>query len=281
MILVTGSGGAVGRELLKELTAMGARVRAGYHTRPPSLPQVEGVRLDVTTGDGLDAALAGVASVFLLSGDLADQTGGELRVVEAARRAGVRHLVKLSVFGAESEAFSFAKIHRPVERAIEGSGIPYTFLRPNSFMQNFVNYYGDTIRTQSAFYLSCGDARVSHVDVRDIARVAALVLTTDGHAGSAYDLCGPEALTHAEAASKLSIAMGRPINYVDLPEADLKQGLMAAGTPEWYADALVDLYRYYTTGQAGGVTTAIKDVTGRDPISFDQFARDYAALWTA
>jgi uncharacterized protein YbjT (DUF2867 family) len=91
--------------------------------------------------------------VFLLTGELADQTAGELRVVEAARRAGVRRLVKLSVLGAESEAFSFARIHRPVERAIEGSGIPYTFLRPNSFMQNFVNYYGDTIRTQSAFYL--------------------------------------------------------------------------------------------------------------------------------
>lgn len=279
MILVTGSSGAVGRELLKELTATGARVRAGYHTRPPSLPHVEGVRFDVTTGNGLDAALAGVKSVFLLTGDIADQTGGELRVVEAAKRAGVRHMVKLSVFGAESEAFSFAKIHRPVERAIEGSGIPYTFLRPNSFMQNFVNYYGDTIRTQSAFYLSCGDARVSHVDVRDIALVAALILTTDGHAGSAYDLCGPEALTHAEVASKLSIATGRPINYVDLPEADLKQGLMEAGTPEWHTDALVDLYRYYTTGQASRVTTAIKDVTGRDPIAFDQFARDYATLW--
>ena len=126
---------------------------------------------------------------------------------------------------------------------------------------------------------SCGDARVSHVDVRDIARVAALALTTDGHAGRAYDLCGPEALTHAEAGSKLSITVGRPINYVDLPEADLKQGLTEAGTPEWFADALVDLYRYYRTGRAGSVTAAIKDVTGRDPISFDQFARDYAALW--
>jgi uncharacterized protein YbjT (DUF2867 family) len=124
MIFVTGSGGAVGRELLKELTAMGVRVRAGYHTHPPSLPQVEGVRVDVTSGDGLDTTLVGVESVFLLTGDLADQTGGELRVVEAARRAGVRRLVKLSVLGSESEAFSFAKIHRPVERAIEGSGIP-------------------------------------------------------------------------------------------------------------------------------------------------------------
>ncbi len=126
---------------------------------------------------------------------------------------------------------------------------------------------------------SCGDARVSHVDVRDIARVAALALTTGGHLGRAYDLCGPEALTHAEAASKLSVATGRPTSYVDLPEADLKQGLMETGTPEWFADALVDLYRYYTTGQAGVVTTAIKDVTGRDPISFDRFARDHAALW--
>jgi uncharacterized protein YbjT (DUF2867 family) len=278
MILVTGSGGAVGRELLKELTAKGARVRAGYHTRPPSLPHVESARFDLATGDGLDAALAAVESVFL-TGDMADQMGGELRVVDAAKRVGVRHLVKLSVLNAGGEAFSFAKTHRPVERAIEGSGIPYTFLRPNGFMQNFINYYGDTIKTQGAFYLSCGDARVSHVDVRDIARVAALVLTTTGHEGCAYDLCGPEALTHAEVASKLSIATGRLISYINLPAAGLKQAITEAGMPEWYADMLLDLYRYYTTGQAGRITTAVTDLTGRDPTSFDQFARDYATLW--
>jgi uncharacterized protein YbjT (DUF2867 family) len=281
MILVTGSSGVVGQELLKELIARGERVRAGYHSRPPAQPGVEGARLDLATGEGLGPALEGVDAVFLLTGNMADQTGAELRVVTAARQAGVRRLVKLSVLNAEGEAFYFARLHRPVERAIEQSGTPYTFLRPNGFMQNFVHYYGETIRAQGAFYLSCGDARVSFVDVRDIARVAALALTTDGHEGKAYDLCGPEALTHAEAASKLSAAAGRTVRYVDLSDAELTRAMVGMGIPAVYVDALIDLDRYYRTGEAGRVTTAVKDVTGRDPISFDQFAREYADVWKA
>src|SRR5262245_55745653 len=199
MILVTGSSGTIGSEVLNELTAAGQAVRAGYRTRPPTTPGVQAVRIDLATGEGLDAAVDGADAVFLLVGEMADQTAGELRVVEAAKRGGVKRLVKLSVLGAETEAYSFARIHRPVERAVEASGIPYTLLRPVSFMQNFVTYEGDTIRKEGAFYLPCGEARQSLVDARDIARVAARVLTGAGHEGKAYDLCGPEPLTYAEA----------------------------------------------------------------------------------
>src|SRR5262245_41057282 len=203
MILVTGSGGTVGKELVKELRHAGAPVRAGYHTRPPAAPGVQGVRIDLATGEGLDAAVAGAEAVFLLVGEVDDQTAAEIRVVEAARRARVKRLVKLSVFGAETEEYSFARIHRPVERAVEASGISYTLLRPVSFMQNFVNYHGDTIRRANAIYLPCGDAREGHVDARDIARAAARALTGDGHEGKAYVLTGPELLSYTEAAAKL------------------------------------------------------------------------------
>src|SRR5439155_14857666 len=190
MILVTGSSGPVGSDLLKQLTAKGEKVRAAYHSRPPAARGVEGARVALSTGEGLDTALAGCDTVFLLSGGLPDQTAAELRAVEAARRKGVRRLVKLSVWGAEGEDFSFARVHRPVEKAIEKSGIAYTFLRPNGFMQNFVTYDGETIRSHGAFYYPCHNAAVSHIDVRDIAAVGVAALRHKGKEdeGRAYTL---------------------------------------------------------------------------------------------
>jgi uncharacterized protein YbjT (DUF2867 family) len=187
--------------------------------------------------------------------------------------------VKLSVLAAEGEAFAFARIHRQVERAVETSGIPFTFLRPCSFMQNFATYYGDAIRRDGAFYLPCGDAREAFVDVRDIARVAATVMTERGHEGKAYDLLGPEALTYSDAAAKLSAATGRTIRYVDIPEIEFRKAMTGLGVPEESVDRLVDLYRFIRGGTAPARSTAIRDATGRDPTSFDQFARDYAEAW--
>src|SRR5262249_7377336 len=182
-------------------------------------------------------------------------------------------------FGAETEAYSFARIHRPVERAVEASGIPYTFLRPVSFMQNFVNYHGDTIRKANAIYLPCGDAREGHVDARDIARVAARALTGGGHEGKAYVLTGPELLSYAEAAAKLSAVLGRTITYVDVSEADYQKSLADLGVPADYIGKLLELHRFIRAGRGAVTSTAVKDVTGRDPIPFDRFARDYAAAW--
>jgi uncharacterized protein YbjT (DUF2867 family) len=281
MILVTGSSGTVGTEVVNELLAAGASVRAAYHTRLPQASGVQGVRVDLTTGEGMDEALDGVHALFLLMGGMSDQTAAEIRIVEAARRAGVSRLVKLSVFGAETEAYSFARIHRQVERAVEASGMSYTFLRPVSFMQNFLTYYGDTIRREDAFYLPCGTGREAHVDARDIARVAAQALTSPGHDGKGYDLTGPELLSYAEAAAKLSAVLGRTITYVDVTEADFKRSMLGAGLPADYVDNLLDLHRYIREGRGAVTSTAVKDVTGRDPISFDRFARDYASAWQA
>jgi uncharacterized protein YbjT (DUF2867 family) len=278
-ILVTGASGTIGSELVKQLADAGQSVRAGFHSRRPNVSGVQPAQLDLATGDGLDSALAGVDAVFLLAGSLEEQATAEIRVVDAAKRTGVKRLVKLSVLAAETEAYHFARIHRQVERAIEASGIPYTFLRPGSFMQNFVNYNGDTIRSEDAFYLPCGDAREAFVDARDIARVGARALTSDGHEGKAYDLLGPEVLSHADAAEKLSTVLGREIRYVDMPDAEFKKAMLGAGLPEWYVDRLVSLCQYIRGGKFAKRSTAIKDVTGHDPISFDQFARDYAEQW--
>lgn len=272
MILVTGASGTVGREVVRALGGR-ARVRAAYRTRPQNVPEgVETVALDYEKPETIAPALRGVETVFLLSSTVQP----EVTVVDEAKRAGVRRIVKLSVVGAGDEAFSFARWHRPVERHIEASGLRWTHLRPNSFMQNVVNFMADTIRAQSAFYSSAGDGAIAHVDARDIGAAAAHVLTEIGHDGQAYELTGPAALTYSEVARTLSRVLGREIRYVAIPHEQYKQGAVSAGIPGAYADAMVDLNRFYVEGGASRVSPAVRQLTGREPISFEQFARDHA-----
>ncbi len=272
MIFVAGASGTVGSELVKALSKRQIRFRVGHHQRPVGAPGAESVPFDYEKLDTIKSALAGAEAVFLLSGLVTP----ELKVVREAKAAGVKRLVKLSVWGAAEEAFSFAKWHRPVEREIEASGLRWTFLRPNGFMQNVVNFMGATIKAQGAFYAPEAEARISHVDARDIAEVAATVLTGAGHEGKAYTLSGPQALTYGEIADTLSRVLGRKISCVSISDDDYRKGAMGAGMPEVYADALVDLARYYREGGAARVTADVKAVTGREPIAFEQFARDHA-----
>lgn len=274
MILITGASGTVGSEVVKVLVAGGVRFRAGYRTRPQNIPEaVDSVALDYGKPETIPPALAGVETVFLLS----NMVDPERKVVDEAKRAGIQRIVKVSVFGAAEEGFTFARWHRAVEKHIEASGVPWTFLRPAGFMQNFFNYMGETIRKESAFYTASGTTGAgAHIDARDIGAVAVRVLTGKGHEGKAYDLTGPEVLTYDQAAEILSRAVGRPIKHVSITPEQLKQGALAMGMTEVYADALVDLDRAYATGTLTAVTPIVRELTGRDPIRFEQFAKDYA-----
>ena len=273
MILVTGASGTVGSEVVKALGGRSAGVRAGYRTRPQNVPAgVESVKLDYERPETIRPALQGVDTLFLLSNTVEP----ERKVVDEAKRAGVKRIVKLSVIGAAEEGFTFARWHRAVEKYIEASGLGWTFLRPNGFMQNVVTYMGETIRSQSAIYSTAGNAAASHIDARDVGAVGARVLTDKGHEGKAYELTGPAALTYGQIAEILSRVLGRTIGYVPISPEQYRQAAVAAGTPEGYADALVDLNRYYLEGKASVVTPSVRQLTGRDAIPFEQFARDHA-----
>jgi uncharacterized protein YbjT (DUF2867 family) len=179
--------------------------------------------------------------------------------------------------GAAEESYSLAKVHRPVEKAIESSGLAWTFLRPNSFMKNVVTFMSETIRSEGAFYSASGNAKISHVDVRDIAAVAVHELTGGNHEWRAYTLTGPEALTYEKISGELSDALGRTITHVSLPPADLKQGMLAGGMPEELADRMLDLERYFREGRASNISDDIKLVTGNNPPCFQNFLREAAA----
>ena len=231
--------------------------------------------VDYAKTDTLRPALDCVESVFLLGAGAMGQTEGETNVVRAAKAAGVRRIVKLSVIGAAEEEFDFARTHRPVERAIEASGLAWTFLRPASFMQNFVNFMAPTIRAQHTLYTLIPDSRFNHVDTRDVARVAAIVLTRGAHDGKAYTLTGPRSFSYWEAAATIGAVTGTPVQVVGVTEADARAGMKANGVPDFYADYLVDLDRWYESGKADLVTSSIQDITGRAPTAFEQFVEDF------
>jgi uncharacterized protein YbjT (DUF2867 family) len=280
MILVTGASGNVGSPLLAELASAGLPARAAFHSvetaaRAKSAGQ-DAVTIDLAKPDTLRPALDGVDAVFLLGTGGLGQTEGEINVVNAAKAAGVKRIVKLSVIGAADEEFSFAKIHRPVERAIESSGLTWTFLRPTSFMQNFTNYMAPTIRSQHAMYTMIPDAQFSHVDTRDVARVASTVFSEAGHEGRVYTLTGPSSFSYREAASTIGAVTGVPVAVVEISEDAARAGMKAGGIPDFYAEYLIDLDHYYRDGKADVVTSDVRAITSRDPTSFEQFVRDHA-----
>ena len=281
MICITGAGGTVGSEVFKQLKSTNTPFRVAYFSKAKadraSSNGIAAVVIDYNQPETLEEAFGGCDRLFLLGPNALDQTQLEINAVEAAKACGVRHIVKQSVLGAEDESFSLANVHRPVEKAIESSGLAWTFLRPNSFMQNVETFMSETIRAEGAFYSASGNAKVSHVDVRDIAAVAIQALTGGNHEGNAYTLTGPEAFTYDEIAGELSAVLGRTIAHVSLPPEELKAAMLAGGMPEELADRMLDLERYFREDSASGISEDVKLVTGSSPRRLQDFLRETAA----
>lgn len=280
MILITGATGTTGGELVKLFQARG--VRARVMARDPNKLTTTGleiVRGDFADPKSLDAALAGIERAFLLSAPDIRSVELQGNFIEAARRAGVKHLVKVSSIAAAPDApCRFLRWHAEIEKRLADSGIPHTNLRPGFFMQNML-WMAGSIKAEGAFYAPSGPGKMGMIDVRDIAAVAFKALTEDGHAGKSYTLTGPEALSHADAAQKLSRVIGRRVRHVDVSPSDFRKTMLDAGMPEWFADGLNELYAWVREGGAAGVTNTVAKLTGKPPIRFEEFARDYAGAF--
>ena len=278
MILITGASGNVGREVLKQMSQAGHKVRAAYQTSQKAAEAPAGVEtaiVDFNRPDTLRAALSGVDCVFLVGPVAPNLVELESKATEEIKRAGVPHLVKLSAMG--TRAATFPRQHAESEDRIKASGVVWTFLRPNGFMQNMVIYNATTVRGQNAFYGSAEDGKVSQIDVRDIGAAAVRVLTEGGHTGKTYWLTGPAALSNSEIAAILSSVLGREIRYINLPSDQMKQALLGAGVPDWNANGIIDLEALYREGGASTVSPDVERLLGRKPIAYGQFARDYAS----
>ncbi len=241
-ILVTGATGGNGIQILKLLAAQNIYVRAmvrdihkahsifqaqGYAVEPSKIELVEG---DFDVPETLLTALDGVNRAFLLTNSTDRAEAQQLAFVEAARHSHVEQIVKLSQLHAnQNSPVRYLRYHAAVESAIQASGMAYTFLRPNLYMQGFLGFRS-TIKEKNAFYAAAGDAKVRMVDVRDIAAVAVAALTAR-HEGKIYDLTGPQALTHAQIAAHLSLALGHSVAFVDVPPFVMRDAMTGMGMP--------------------------------------------------
>jgi uncharacterized protein YbjT (DUF2867 family) len=296
-ILVTGANGTVGSEVVKQLASIssssGYKIRAAVHSKNKAdkLKQfgnkrVEIVELDYTKPDTVADALNKVDKLYLQTLPVPDVTDICSNLVKEAKKNGVEYIVKLSAMGADSDPRStILRLHGEEEKIIGDSRIAYTFLRPPAFMQNFVTQFGHTIRTQNAFYVPAGDAKMSFVDARDIAAIAAEMLTNNSNGGSqqhenkAYDITGQDALSYRQVADILSNEVGKKISYIDITEDDARKGMEQIGMGDWFIDIMIELFRIIRAGYGSERTAAVEHITGRKPISFAQFAKDYAEVF--
>jgi uncharacterized protein YbjT (DUF2867 family) len=277
LILVIGGRSKIGVALIGELLGRGEQVRALVRAgeSPGTLPAgAEAVTGDLADEGSLVSAMEGAEKVFLLSSPHSQAVSWHRNAIDAARRTQVQLLVRSSIIGADRESpAEFINAHTASDRYLEDSGLPYVIVRPNLFLQNIPESTIPSIDASGTFYVDAGQARISMVDTRDVAAVAAVVLTQPGHAGAHHDVTGPEALSYSDVAAKLANATGRPIAYVAAPDDAVRQALLGAGLNEWFAQALVGLYQDYrrsgTDGYAAQVTNTVEQLTGRPPRTLD------------
>jgi (4-alkanoyl-5-oxo-2,5-dihydrofuran-3-yl)methyl phosphate reductase len=277
MILVTGATGTVGREVVAQLLVAGEKVRA--LSRDLSKAQFDdGVQLvagDLTKPETLPAALAGVDRVFSLA--VGPQIGAqEGNLAQASKKAGVRRIVNISVLGAgDSGRGGIAEWHSAGERAIQNSGIPWTFVRPGAFMSNALFWRG-SIKSFGKVFSNYGDGKTTPIHPRDIAAVAVRALTAPGHEEKAYPLTGPQAITVAEQVTILSDAIGKPIQYVSITDEVAREQMQKAGVPTPYIDALLPFGAHVRAGGAARVLDTVRQITSKQPLTFADWAREHA-----
>lgn len=272
--LVIGASGQIGSALASLLAAQGQTVRRAT-SRAPS--KAGDVQVNMGTGEGLAAALTGADQLFLMAPPgFANQHELLIPAIDAAKAAGVRKVLLLSAMGANADD---GIPMRRAELHLERSGLAWNVIRPNWFMQNFHTFWLHGIQTQGQIFLPVGSAKGSFIDTRDIAAVAAKLLSSDEFVNAAHDLTGSESFDHSQVAAILSQAAGRTIGYTDIPEDAMRQGLLGAGLPADYTEFLLVILGAFKAGFAERTTDTVQHIIGTAPIRFEQYAQDFKAHW--
>jgi uncharacterized protein YbjT (DUF2867 family) len=280
MILVIGATGTIGSSLVPALLARDERVRVvsrdAERARGLFGDSIEVVQGDLTDPTVVSEAVQGVDKVFLNTSSLDGFVPLQSAVIDAAAAAGVSHLVRLSVLGADPQSgISYSRGHAALDEHLKASGLTWTLLAPGGFMQNLLSNAA-TIKDGS-IYASAGDGAISFIDARDIADAAAAVLTSDGHAGHTYTLTGGSAVTFAQIADAFAAELGHPVTYVDVPSEVTRQNLLGYGLPEGQVDDIVQLFDVFRAGYASTVTTGVAELLGREPRTLAEFVHDHRA----
>ena len=284
MILLTGAtgktGGAVANELINKGVPFRALVRDAEKAASLQVAGVELIVGDAGERDPVSRALAGVEKATLILPNSQEQKDMEVQFIDLAAEAGVKHLVKLSSFEARPEAVSpIPTLHYEVEQHLRDSGMGWTMIRPNFFMQNLLAN-GRTIKAEGKFYLPMGDGVTVMMDCRDIGAAIAEVLTGSGHEGQSYEISGPELLSFYDVADQFSEVLGKKIEYVDQDPTVYREMIAPFLTSEWHTNSIMILFSEVANGALlPRVTDTFQKLVGREPIAFKRFVRDYISVY--
>jgi uncharacterized protein YbjT (DUF2867 family) len=271
--------GNIGSHVAEGLAKKGVPVRVLTRTVKPNAKWeelgVEQVAGDMASIDSLAPAFQDVDSFFSVTPYVENLVELGTNAVEAAKRAGVSYIVRSSLMHASELSITLRQWHCEVEKAIETSGIRYTILQPNTFMQSLL-MNAETVKSANALFMPQGDGKVSLVDVRDIAAVAVACLMESGHEGKKYTVTGGEALSNAEIAERLTKLQGRTITYYDVSPEQAGESMTTAGLPAWMVQTLLELFEVCKAGDCAEVSPVIEQILERKPISFDQFLSETA-----
>jgi len=272
VLAVTGSTGWLGGLVARDLADRGVpqRLLVRDVSRAPELPGSVAARCSYRDGDAARAALEGVETLFMVSAaEQEDRLDEHRAFVDAAAAAGVRHVVYVSFFGASPDAtFTLARDHAATEEHLRASGMAWTFLRDNLYLE----FMDHMVGPDGVVRGPAGDGRAAVVSHDDIARVAVTVLLDPAsHAGATYDLTGPEALTFTEMAAVISEVTGREVRFHDETVEEAYASRAVYGAPDWQVDAWVSTYTAVAAGELDGVSGDVERLTGRRPTSLREY----------
>ena len=275
-ILISAAGGKVGQHVVTQLAQKKIPARAGVHSHAKAAALretgIEAEVLDFDSSASIAAGFKGIDTLFLVTPGSPDQGRHEENLLTEAKKAGVKRIVKLSGKISDHHSIGFSQWNRDAERRIKESGIPYTILRGNYFMQNFFGS-ANQIR-QGAFTAGPAAKRIALIDARDIAATAVAALTEEGHAGKTYDLNGPELLDGHAQAAVFSRVLGRPVRYLDVSADDFIGQLKSFGLPSWMVDAFgVAAADHEIPGDQS--SAEVERILRRKPSTLEQFVKDY------
>ncbi len=284
MLLLTGvtgkTGGASAKALLKSGLPLRAIVRNPDKAAELTAAGVELVIGDVGDKAVLEKAMAGVEKALMVMPNSERQLELEKQFVDIAGQKGVQHVIKMSSMEATADANSpIPKIHYASEQYVQKSGLRWTLIKPNFYMQNFLGSAG-SIKEQGKFFLPMGEGKTVMADTRDIGAVVAAVMTGSGHESQKYEVTGPEILSFADAAERFSKVLDRKIEYVHVPMSAYRPTLARFLTNEWHLNAVCELFQEIAEGQMLYTTDSVKKLTGNPPTSLEQFVRDHKAVFT-
>lgn len=284
-IFVLGATGTVGKEVVELLVGRGISFRAGIHRSPLHLSEseftdasIDTVPLELTDVDSIVRAIEGTDVLFFLSPSVGDFVPLAENVIKAAKQVGVRHIVRLSIAGADDGKYSLAKLHHQVDQMIMRSEIPFTLIQPVSFMQNFLRHIG-SIQGENRFYEPLGAAHVSFIDARDIAALAVTAMTQNGHEGKTYVITGPGSLSDNDIADIFSRVLERRVQYVDISEKEAKDRWKASGLSDKRVEWWSEYYQFCRDGSISFLSPVDPILIGREPITFEMFVKDHAGMF--